>query len=59
MPADSGVVFPRRTVTRASSAAETNEAITREEFERTAAQGAFALAWDAHGRKYGIPRVDR
>jgi ribose 1,5-bisphosphokinase len=57
---DAGIVFPRRVVTRPPSSAEDNEPISHAAFERAAADGAFALWWQAHGLSYGIPRaVDR
>ncbi len=51
----SAIVFPRRMVTRPPSAAEINDAISPEDFERAVANGMFALSWDAHGHNYGIP----
>ncbi len=47
--------FPRRVVTRPSSAAEDNVETDDEGFARLAAEGAFALSWTAHGHAYGIP----
>jgi ribose 1,5-bisphosphokinase len=52
---DPTVVFPRRVVTRAASAAEAHDSISEDAFERVAHAGAFALTWDAHGLRYGIP----
>jgi ribose 1,5-bisphosphokinase len=52
---DDQVVFPRRVITRAASAAEDNETLADEAFEKALADGAFALSWSAHGLKYGIP----
>ncbi|ABD86841.1 phosphonate metabolism protein/1,5-bisphosphokinase (PRPP-forming) PhnN [Rhodopseudomonas palustris] len=49
------VLFPRRVVTRAASAYEDNDALTREAFDGALARGAFALNWDAHGLRYGLP----
>lgn len=48
-------VFPRRTVTRPPSAAEDNSQIDEAGFVAAEASGAFALAWEAHGHRYGIP----
>ncbi|MCS6892504.1 MAG: phosphonate metabolism protein/1,5-bisphosphokinase (PRPP-forming) PhnN [Rhodovarius sp.] len=46
-------VFPRRAITRpAEAGAEDHEALTEEEF----AARDFALQWQAHGLRYGIPR---
>ena len=53
---DDHVVFPRRVITRAASAAEDNDTLSDEAFDNALAGGAFALAWNAHGLKYGIPR---
>lgn len=52
---DPAVVFPRRIVTRPSSAAEDNVEADAEGFARMAAEGAFVLSWTAHGHAYGIP----
>jgi ribose 1,5-bisphosphokinase len=52
---DDQVVFPRRVVTRPASAAEDNDTLSHEAFDAALAGGAFALAWNAHGLKYGIP----
>jgi phosphonate metabolism protein PhnN/1,5-bisphosphokinase (PRPP-forming) len=44
--------FVRRVITRpADAGGETHEAVTPEEFARR----DFALQWDAHGLRYGIP----
>lgn len=48
--------FPRRVVTRPSSAFEDNLAMTPAEFNAAAGQGAFALQWRAHDHAYGVPR---
>jgi ribose 1,5-bisphosphokinase len=53
---DKNIVFPRRVVTREASAAEDNEQVSTEAFGQAAAQGAFAISWDAHGHAYGLPR---
>ena len=53
---DDQVVFPRRVITRPASAAENNDTLTDEAFDAALAGGAFALSWNAHGLKYGIPR---
>jgi ribose 1,5-bisphosphokinase len=49
------VVFPRRTVTRAASAAEAHDSMSEEAFDRAIRAGAFALTWDAHDLRYGVP----
>ncbi len=51
------VVFPRRVVTRAVSAAEDHDSLDDSAFDRAVATGAFAFWWNAHGLKYGIPRA--
>lgn len=52
---DPSVVFPRRVVTRPSSAAEDHDTMSDEAFKTAVADGAFALWWGAHGNQYGIP----
>jgi ribose 1,5-bisphosphokinase len=49
------IVFPRRVVTRSSSAYEDHETLDVETFNQAQAAGRFALWWDAHGHRYGIP----
>lgn len=49
------VLFPRRIVTRPSSAAEDNETLSEPEFAAAIANGAFAVHWRAHGHCYGLP----
>lgn len=52
-----GLVLVRRTITRPSTAGgERHEEATEDAFLRLAAQGAFALSWQAHGHRYGIRR---
>jgi len=53
---DPGIVFPRRVVTRASSADEDNVAVSPDEFRRAREQGGFAVHWEAHGHSYALPR---
>ena len=52
---DTDVVFPRRVVTRASSADEDNIAVSPDEFARAREHGDFAVHWDAHGHSYALP----
>ncbi len=54
---DPRFVFPRRIVTRAVEVeAEDHGSMDESEFERAAAEDAFALWWNAHGNSYGIPK---
>jgi len=51
---DQDVVFPRRVVTRASSADEDNVAVSEDEFRRAQEHGDFAVHWEAHGHSYAL-----
>ena len=53
---DAGVVFVRRVVTREASAFENNVQVTPAAFRAAQASGAFAVAWEAHGLSYALPR---
>jgi ribose 1,5-bisphosphokinase len=53
---DRSIVFPRRVVTREASMHEDNTPISPAEFEQAVSRGDFALHWDAHGLRYGVPR---
>jgi ribose 1,5-bisphosphokinase len=52
---DRDIVFPRRVVTRASSADEDNIAVGPDEFARAREHGDFAVHWEAHGHCYALP----
>lgn len=52
---DHDIVFPRRVVTRESSAAEDNIAVSPDEFQRALDHGDFAVHWEAHGHSYALP----
>jgi ribose 1,5-bisphosphokinase len=52
---DHDIVFPRRVVTRESSADEDNMAMSPDEFSRARDHGDFAVHWDAHGHSYALP----
>ncbi|MDQ8726520.1 phosphonate metabolism protein/1,5-bisphosphokinase (PRPP-forming) PhnN [Bradyrhizobium sp. LHD-71] len=51
------IVFPRRIITRAASAFENNEAISRADFDGAVTAGHYALWWRAHDQGYGIGRA--
>lgn len=50
------IVFVRRVITRAPDANEEHEPIDKRSFEALRAAGDFALAWEAHGLCYGVPK---
>ncbi len=53
---DARFVFPRRVVTReAVTAVEDHDSVTPTEFALQEANGAYALSWEAHGLRYGLP----
>ncbi|UWU76317.1 phosphonate metabolism protein/1,5-bisphosphokinase (PRPP-forming) PhnN [Bradyrhizobium huanghuaihaiense] len=52
---DPDIVFPRRVVTRASSADEDNIAMGQDDFRRAREHGDFAVHWEAHGHSYALP----
>jgi ribose 1,5-bisphosphokinase len=52
---DNDIVFPRRIVTRESSADEDNIAMSNDEFRRASEHGHFAVHWEAHGHSYALP----
>lgn len=55
---DPRFVFARRVITRPKGAgAEDHEPASPEEFATRAERGAFALSWEAHGLRYGVPRA--
>ncbi len=48
--------FTRRVITRSGDAGgESHDSVSTEEFDQRQQQGAFAVYWQAHGLKYGIP----
>ena len=53
---DARFVFPRRVVTRQAVASlEDHDSVTPAEFALQQANGAYALSWEAHGLRYGLP----
>lgn len=52
---DRNVAFPRRVVTRESSADEDNIAMSQDDFRRAREHGDFAVHWEAHGHSYALP----
>jgi ribose 1,5-bisphosphokinase len=54
---DAGIAFPRRIVTRESSAAEDHDTLSHDAFAEAIARDAFAVHWQAHGHRYGLPRT--
>jgi ribose 1,5-bisphosphokinase len=52
---DASIVFPRRVITRAATASEAHDTVSDAVFRQAAAAGGFALRWEAHGLRYGIP----
>ena len=53
---DAFIVFPRRVVTREASVSEDNAQLAPGEFREALARGDFAMHWEAHGHRYGLPR---
>ena len=56
LASDPRFVFPRRVVTRQAVASlEDHDTVSPQEFALRAANGAYALSWEAHGLHYGLP----
>jgi ribose 1,5-bisphosphokinase len=56
LASDPRFVFPRRVVTRQAVASlEDHDSVSPQEFALRAANGAYALSWEAHGLQYGLP----
>jgi len=53
---DGNVVFARRVVTREASPFEDNAQLSDEQFLAALGRGEFAMHWEAHGHRYGLPR---
>jgi ribose 1,5-bisphosphokinase len=54
---DANVLFPRRVVTRPVSPFEDHDSLSEADFARALLAGAFALSWEAHGLRYGVPAI--
>lgn len=55
LPAESGVMFAHRYITRpADAGGENHVALSAEEFDARERRGCFALAWRRHGLAYGL-----
>jgi ribose 1,5-bisphosphokinase len=54
---DSGIVFPRRVITREASASEDNEEVSAGTFQEALSRGDFAMHWEAHGHRYALSRA--
>jgi ribose 1,5-bisphosphokinase len=54
---DGNIVFARRVVTREASSFEDNEHLAHDAFCAALARGDFAMHWEAHGHRYGLPRL--
>lgn len=52
---DPRFAFPNRVITRAGDVHEPHIEVSDIEFDRLQAEGAFLLAWGAHGHRYGVP----
>lgn len=59
--AQAGVVpphFARRAITRLASVGEDHVPLTEAGFAASHDRGEYALTWNAHGLRYGIPRTE-
>lgn len=60
LAAEPSVLFVRRVVTRpANPAAEDHDCLSPAEFTAAEHAGAFAVTWEAHGLRYGVPSAVR
>ncbi|HCS60220.1 MAG TPA: phosphonate metabolism protein/1,5-bisphosphokinase (PRPP-forming) PhnN [Microbacterium sp.] len=53
---DARLVFPQRVITRPAGAGEDHIPVSEAEFAGLEDAGDFAVHWDAHGLRYGVPR---
>jgi len=49
------IIFPRRIVTRVTTADEDHVSVSNSGFDDALRSDAFALCWQAHGLKYALP----
>jgi ribose 1,5-bisphosphokinase len=57
--ADPRLHWARRVITRPTSAGgEPFDGVTNDEFAKRLGRGDFALHWDAHGLRYGVPHSE-
>ena len=54
---EADIVFARRVVTREASSFEDNDQLSAQAFEEAVERGDFAIHWEAHGHRYGLPRA--
>lgn len=54
---DANIRFVQRAVTRPPTIGEDHTPMDEDGFERAAGQGAFALHWEAHDLRYGLPII--
>jgi ribose 1,5-bisphosphokinase len=54
---DGDIIFARRLVTREASSFEDNEQLSVDAFQAAVERGDFAIHWEAHGHRYGLPRA--
>jgi ribose 1,5-bisphosphokinase len=54
---DGNIIFARRLVTREASSFEDNEQVSADAFQAAVERGDFAIHWEAHGHRYGLPRA--
>ena len=54
---ESNIIFARRLVTREASSFEDNEQLSPDAFQAAVERGDFAIHWEAHGHRYGLPRA--
>jgi phosphonate metabolism protein/1,5-bisphosphokinase (PRPP-forming) PhnN len=56
LEAESGLLFVRRVITRQPDGeTEDHDSLTPSEFLAVEQQGLFAVTWEAHGLRYGVP----